>query len=139
MPVKKDKYPANWPDLRKQVQFRAGDKCEKCAVSNHEYGARDRRGKWHSQEDIDGMNSDYGYSLFGDYPKIIRIVCTTAHLDHDTDNNNLDNLQFLCQRCHLAHDAVKHQEAAAITRRRKKDEMYRSERRRKEKIQPPLF
>ena len=128
MPIKRENYPVNWLELRKRVQNRAGDKCEQCGVPNHESGARDKRGKWHSQDGIDGMNSDVGYSLFGDYPKIIRIVCTTAHLDHDTTHNDLDNLQFLCQRCHLAHDREVNQATATVTRRQKK-----------EKIQPPLF
>ena len=66
--------------------------------------------------------------MFGEYPKIIRIVCTTAHLDHDPGNNDPANLQFLCQRCRLAHDKKQHLAAAAATRRAKK-----------EKIQPALF
>jgi len=129
MPIKnKEAYPANWRDLRRQVQERAGDKCEACGVPNHEWGARDRKGQWHDWSSIDNLNSDVGYSMFGEYPKIIRIVCTTAHLDHDPGNNDLANLSFLCQRCHLAHDREQRIASAAQTRRA-----------RKAKIQPALF
>lgn len=34
------------------------------------------------------------------------IVLTTAHLDHNIENNDLDNLKALCQRCHLFHDRI---------------------------------
>jgi 5-methylcytosine-specific restriction endonuclease McrA len=43
----------------------------------------------------------------------IKVVLTTAHLDHDPSNNDLANLAVLCQRCHLAHDREQH----AATRR----------------------
>lgn len=127
-PMKRELYPPNWKDLRAQVQERAGNKCEKCGVANHAVGARDRKGEWHDQTDIDHLNSDMGYYLFGEYPKIIRIVCTTAHIDHNLANNELSNLAFWCQRCHLAHDKQQHVAAAAKTRLANR-----------EKIQPSLF
>ena len=43
----------------------------------------------------------------------IKVVLTTAHLDHDPSHNDLANLAVLCQRCHLAHDREQH----AATRR----------------------
>ena len=113
--------PLNWRQLH-------GEDCEGCGVANHAVGARDKRGDWHDQADIDHMNSDVGYAMFGEYPKIIRIVCTTAHLNHNPGNNDLANLKLLCQRCHLAHDKEQHVAAAAVTRRRKY-----------EKIQPALL
>lgn len=128
MPMKRELYPANWPAIRAQVRERAGNKCEQCGVANHAVGARDKRGGWHDQADIDHLNSDVGYSMFGEYPKIIRIVCTTAHLDHNPGNNDLANLRFWCQKCHLAHDRDQHTASAAVTRQRKY-----------EKIQPALF
>jgi 5-methylcytosine-specific restriction endonuclease McrA len=38
--------------------------------------------------------------------KIIKIVLTVAHLDHDIENNNYTNLRALCQRCHNRHDSA---------------------------------
>lgn len=129
MPIKnKSLYPATWKALRAAVQERAGNHCEECGVENHAIGARDRHGQWHDQASIDHLNSDCGYALFGEYPKIIRIVCTTAHLDHNPGNNDLANLKFLCNRCHLRHDQEQHKASAAATRLAKK-----------EKLQPSLF
>lgn len=129
MPIKdKAAYGPDWQAIRKQVQERAGDKCEGCGVANHAVGARDRRGDWHDQDSIDNMNSDVGYSMFGEYPKIIRIVCTTAHLDHNPGNNDLDNLKFWCQACHNRYDSPMRVRNAALTRQAKR-----------EKIQPALF
>ncbi len=128
MPMKRELYPANWPAIRAQVKERAGNKCEGCGVANHAVGARDRRGDWHDQDSIDNLNSDVGYSMFGEYPKIIRIVCTTAHLDHNPGNNDLDNLKFWCQACHNRYDSKHRAGNAALTRQAKR-----------EKIQPALF
>lgn len=38
----------------------------------------------------------------------ILIVCCVAHLDHNPQNNADDNLELLCQHCHLRHDARQH-------------------------------
>lgn len=48
------------------------------------------------------------------------VVLTTAHLDHDENNNARENLAALCQRCHLGHDLKQHMANAAKTRRTKK-------------------
>lgn len=47
--------------------------------------------------------------------RIIRIVLTIAHLDHQPENCADDNLRAWCQRCHLAYDAQHH--AATALRR----------------------
>lgn len=91
MPIKPEnlaRYPANWKEIRARIQARAGDRCEECGVQN--------------------------YSLRG----ATKIVCTTAHLDHQPENCSDDNLRFWCQRCHLAYDAEHHQQTAYATRRR---------------------
>ena len=64
--------------------------------------------------------------------RLIRIVLTVAHVDHDTHHNDLmefggpaprpaGNLVALCQRCHLRHDREQHQVNAARSRRRKRE------------------
>lgn len=119
MPMNPALYPPDWKAISRRIRFdRAGGKCEKCGVRHLAIGARDRHGAWHDEHDIDGMNSDHGYSLFGEYPKLIRIVLTTAHLDHDTTNNDDSNLMSLCQLCHNRHDAKHRTMNAAITRRK---------------------
>jgi 5-methylcytosine-specific restriction endonuclease McrA len=118
MPIKpenRSKYPAEWPQIRATILERAGGKCERCGVINHAEGARDLNGEWHDEHDIQVMNSDIGYSLFGEFPPIIRIVLTIAHLDHNPANNDPNNLQALCQLCHNRHDAAHRAETRKAT------------------------
>ena len=64
MPIKdKAAYGPDWQAIRKQVQERAGNKCEGCGVANHAVGARDKRGDWHNQDEIDHMNSDHADAI----------------------------------------------------------------------------
>lgn len=49
--------------------------------------------------------------------KIIEIVLTVAHLDHQPENCDPQNLKAWCQRCHLHYDRDHHAETAYRTRR----------------------
>ena len=105
MPIKKELYPANWPEISASIRQRAGNKCESCGVENHAVGARDRFGEWWNEDDIHSLQSDCGYDLFGyEFPEMIRIVLTVAHLNQNPADNRPENLKCLCQRCHLNHD-----------------------------------
>lgn len=118
MPIDYRNYPPNWRDIRAAVLERAGNRCENCGVANKAVGARDKAGNWHDGQRIAYMNSTEGDLLFdGQYPKIIRIVLTVAHLNHDVADNDMGNLRALCQKCHLSHDAKHHARNAARTRR----------------------
>jgi hypothetical protein len=122
MPIKpenKDKYPANWNEIRERIKQRAEDRCEKCGVYNHAVGYRDKDGFFHR---TDG-NMYHFHAGYGNLPysearelaeflndeeedgyKWIVIVCTVAHLDHNPENNADNNLAFLCQKCHNNYD-----------------------------------
>ena len=119
MPIDYRKYPADWPAIRRSILERAEYQCEQCGAPNLERGARDPAGKWYSLDDIDAI--DGITDVFGCHPRIIRIVLTVAHLDHNVENNAPENLAALCQKCHLSHDAKHHAPNAAATRRRKRD------------------
>ena len=116
MPIKpenKKLYSANWKEIRKRIRQRAGDKCETCKVKNHSFICR---GKWNEEDvyqDDDGAifnvtNGDHvGDNYVGDLEeptRFIWVVCTTAHLDHNPQNNEDNNLAFLCQKCHNNYD-----------------------------------
>lgn len=128
MPIKAEnlaRYPKDWPQIRARIQQRAGNRCEECGVPNYALGAR-LRGEWYDALPL-GENMlrlewpKPGTWSFvkgvGSKLRIIRIVCTTAHLDHQPENCADDNLRFWCQRCHLRYDAKHHAETAAATRR----------------------
>lgn len=87
-------------NIRPMLLERAGNKCEQCDVANGAIGARDRSGEWHDENSIHGMQSDYGYSLFGyEWPDMIKIVLISTRLD--TPGKHGDHLIMYCQRCHL--------------------------------------
>ena len=122
MPIDYKKYPKDWKEIRLKILTRAKDRCELCHVRNHALGARDKNGEWHDEDDIHSMNASLGEELFGDLPKMIRIVLTVAHLDHDISNNAVSNLRALCQRCHLAHDRMENLGNARNTRLQKQQQ-----------------
>ena len=129
MPIKKENqslYPKNWKDIRELVRARARDRCEGCGVHDHSVGYRNESGDFiplagnliledygqgidpysgkildvKNAREVAGFNTqndEYGYQYFV-------IICTTAHLDHDPQNNELNNLRFWCQKCHNSYD-----------------------------------
>ena len=96
MPVNWAKYPKNWKEIRAHILERAGNKCERCGAVNYE------------PHPITGS----------------KVVLTIAHLDNDTTHNTDDNLEAMCQKCHLAYDRDLHTINAAKTRERKLKEKY---------------
>lgn len=114
MPIDYKKYPANWKTkIRPDILNRANNSCEFCNIKN---GILVLRGTWNNTEcyqDLDGNIYDANTSdvIGSDYVgevhptnKLIKIVLTVAHLDHNIENNDYSNLKALCQRCHNRHD-----------------------------------
>lgn len=110
MPIKpenKKLYPKNWKEIRQNILQRANNKCEFCGISNYAVGYRDYNGKFvQIDEYAENVSPDV---LYGE--KIIKIVLTIAHLDHNPQNNNPENLRALCQKCHLNYDLKHHLES----------------------------
>jgi len=106
MPIRlenKGLYPKNWPEIRAAVLKRAYNTCEFCHVPNHWKIYRDGQNQWHA------INPNCGGDKFyidheGNPRKIVRIVLTIAHLNHQPTDCRLENLAALCQRCHNRHD-----------------------------------
>lgn len=132
MPCDYKKYPDDWKAIRARILERAGHKCEECGVQNYAVGARDRFGEWHDENEIENMKSDCGLHLFCTWPKMTKIVLTTAHIGadypdgtpgdkHDKLDCRDENLKIMCQRCHLRLDMDEHKANAAQTRLKKKE------------------
>lgn len=105
MPIRQSeraRYPRDWAQISAQIRFvRAGGRCEctgQCGATPHEPG---RCGAVH----------DRPHPLTGS-----KVLLTTAHLDHTPENCDPANLAAMCQRCHLAYDAVQHAVNASHTR-----------------------
>lgn len=47
--------------------------------------------------------------------KLLRIVLTTAHMNHEPMDCREENLKALCQKCHLSYDADLHRKNASHT------------------------
>lgn len=120
MPCDYSKYPSNWKsEIRPRILEREGNCCKFCGAENGRIGWRDASGVFNELEqsfagDVYAEDlKDMGY-------KIIKIVLTVAHLDHDTTNNTDDNLAALCQRCHLRYDIEHHKRNSRATNEKKK-------------------
>jgi len=106
MPIKpenKKLYPKNWLAIRSKILARAAS-CEFCDVKNYTKGIRDSEGIFWPLKELFDILEDTGEIIDG---KVIKIVLTIAHLDHDPTNNDHENLKALCQKCHNNWD-VKH-------------------------------
>lgn len=150
MPIRDEmraRYPANWPEIRARILERASHRCERCGLPNYAVGYRDERGRfqpnggngpcdasgqgrtWPSLDPLthaearqfveeyncceDGRD-ELGYRWFA-------VVLTVAHVENRAPEDcREENLQALCQQCHLRLDAREHAETAAETRRRKR-------------------
>lgn len=95
---------------------RADNRCENCGVPNYELGGRTPDGAWHKARPTgdDGLKLTWpepGSHSWCDGPngvhslRIVKIVLTVAHLDHQPENCADDNLRAWCQRCHNLYDA----------------------------------
>lgn len=111
-----------WRAIRARILSRAGNKCERCGKPNRKRLKVTRGGIWYDDE-RSGWSNDQGEINGFFYPGItkrsvyvIRCVLTIAHLDHNPHNNSDDNLQALCQHCHLKHDIHFHHANARRTR-----------------------
>lgn len=146
MPIKsenRDRYPADWPAITARIRRRAKNCCEwpGCGLHNHSVGLwipHPTKGKvweplcgsgpcdfagqglqWPSfaplsyqeaREFVVANSSDWN-----EY-RLIVIVLTVAHLDHQPENCKPSNLRLWCQRHHLAYDKPHHISTAYMAR-----------------------
>lgn len=104
----KSLYPPNWRKLSEAVRQEAGWECEHCEVPNGSFRLKgyDELSQWANMDELETA-IELGAELLSMEQFLdahTEIVLTVAHLDQDPRNNARDNLEALCQRCHLAHD-----------------------------------
>lgn len=119
MPINYSKYPSNWKsEIRPAILKRAENKCEFCGLENYAIGYREGK-VWHEIEK--SFSGDmHAEDAISEGFKIIKIILTVAHLDHDIMNNDYSNLKALCQKCHLNYDHKHHLKNSRNTRNAKK-------------------
>jgi hypothetical protein len=105
VPIDYSKYPPSWKiEIRPRILKRANMTCE---VEDCEFRHLEQvlsvkingKTKWiKATEENDTKHPNN---------KLVRVVLTIAHLDHDEDNHNVkdDRLSAMCQIHHLRYDA----------------------------------
>jgi len=85
MPIREEnkaRYPKDWPQISKRIREKAGNRCEGSPAFPD---CRAENGQPHP---VTGS----------------RVVLTVAHLDHQPENCDDDNLRAWCQKCHNTYD-----------------------------------
>lgn len=101
MPIDYSEYHPKWSLISRLIRFhRAGNRCE---GSPRHPNCRAINGEPHPSTGS-------------------VVVLTTAHLDHNIQNNKFSNLKAWCQRCHLVYDANHHANSRRYGRDWKKDQ-----------------
>ncbi|WP_020395373.1 hypothetical protein [Thiolinea disciformis] len=126
MPIRKDLkplYPANWKQLSTDLKAKAGWECQGCGMPQYGLAFWDeglgryqliKGNRFYDQLEYtesykSAIAAKQHLEQWCDYPnKLIIIVLTVAHLDHDPTNNDPSNLRVLCGRCHLQYDEPHH-------------------------------
>lgn len=104
-PENKNRYPKDWKDISRRVKAAAGWRCQCEGECGHDHDGRCTNTHWNPAE---GTGK--------------RVILTTAHLDHQPENNDESNLRAFCQGCHLRYDKDHHAETRRETMRRKKEQ-----------------
>lgn len=110
-PENRRRYPQNWKSISYKIMQRAGNRCEVCGIPHRVWGWRDELGRFHRVRPRPLIEAGHGcppFSVMTDVGviKIIEVVLTVAHLDHQPENCDEANLMAMCQRCHNVYDAL---------------------------------
>lgn len=139
MPIKPEnrhRYPPDWPQVRDRILQRAGYRCEHpgCCARQYSVGwwvleGVAQAGPWRwvaawgqndnprTYAEAREVAAELYHSRSEEGLKPIVIVLTVAHLNHQPEDCDDENLRAMCQRHHLAHDQEHHRASAQATRR----------------------
>lgn len=120
MPIRREnqwRYPPDWPVISQRIRDRAWNLCEECGVENHALGGRDDDGTFLPALPLGDNGLRLTWPKPGEFAlcakghrkawcRIIRIVLTVAHLNHQPEDCRTENLRAWCQRCHNRYDAA---------------------------------
>lgn len=109
----RDRYPADWPEIRAAILKRALISARPWTVPRCECLGECGRGTH------DGRCPNvHGGAAYGTGS---RVVLTIAHLNHTPEDNRAENLRAMCQGCHLHYDREHHAETRAATVRAERE------------------
>lgn len=131
MPIRPEQralYPVDWRQISDRIRFeRAKGVCEctgQCGSSHlDELWDWSDADEWRIVELILPLQAEQPTRCVAVHLKPhpvtdSKVVLTVAHLDHQPEHCDDDNLLALCQRCHLAYDRDHHRATRAATRAR---------------------
>lgn len=105
MPMQRERYPKNWPEIATAIKAAANWHCQACGRPCRQPGeslfAFIERIQGESHVDLDWANQT-AIATICDKPQ--RFTLTVAHLDQNPSNNAAANLRALCVPCHLNYD-----------------------------------
>lgn len=111
MPIDYTKYPPNWKsEIRPRIMSRANNTCEfdGCDFVHMEmvYSVKEPKKPTVWVRDIDAVEVSENAKI-----KLVKVVLTIAHLDHDENNFDVldERLRAACQLHHLRFDAAEKQ------------------------------
>lgn len=110
MPIDYTIYPNNWKEIRERILHRADHKCEFCGLLNYSSVLSvlylNNRIWLNNLNDMQTILNTQSMDTEIYNTKVVKVVLTIAHLDHDPRNHNVtdDRLRALCQLCHLKYD-----------------------------------
>lgn len=132
-PENRARYPKDWKALSLAARERAEWRCQHpgCGARQYDVGFWQLQGgtwQWNAIESgfLDCRTArlvaaDMQWMCEGNTAaegsRVVVIVLTVAHLDHQPENCDPDNLAAMCQRHHLAYDQLHHRAHAQATRR----------------------
>ncbi len=125
-PENRARYPANWKEISLEVRQRAQQQCEGSPLFPNCRAPNRTLGYWRegvfvpmpaSLRRAGAIKGSEIACSDGSTIRIIEIVLTVAHLDHQPENCDPANLKAMCQRCHLAYDRDHHAQTRARTKR----------------------
>jgi hypothetical protein len=87
-PENKARYPADWAEISERIRHRrARRRCECRGECGEHKGRRC------------AARNGHPHPATGS-----KVVLTVAHLDHEPENNDDENLRAMCQKCHNRYD-----------------------------------
>lgn len=114
-------YGPAWRETRERILKRAGNKCERCgkpngaAIYTYTQPGTQPAMAWARRRGDDCWTNQDGRTEGGRWPapglpRMIRVVLAVGHLNHIPGDDRGENLQALCQWCHLHMDAPHHKD-----------------------------
>lgn len=118
MPCDYKNYPKDWKTkIRPDILERDNHCCKFCGVKNNSiirrFGNNINDWEYWPEGMMSECYTEDGY-------KSVKIVLTIMHLDHNTSNNDYENLAAGCQKCHINYDKDHHKKNSRETIIKKK-------------------